>query len=170
MMNPFEIAEIKGREILDCRGDPTLQVDVITREGLMGRADVPSGRSKGKYEAFELRDGGRRFHGRGVLKAVKKVNEIVAPSLKGHNVTDQKQNDKLLIELDGTENKSKLGANTTTGVSLAIAKAAANALKMPLYRHIGGSNAHILPVPLFDLIEGGKLAATELDFQEHHVI
>lgn len=169
-MNQFEIAEIKGREILDCRGDPTLQVDVITREGIMGRADVPSGRSKGKYEAFELRDGGKRFHGKGVLKAVKKVNEIVAPSLKGYDVTDQSQIDKLLIELDGTKNKSKLGANTTTGVSLAIARVAANALKKPLYRHIGGSNAHILPVPLFDLIEGGKLAATELDFQEHHVI
>ena len=169
-MNPFEITKIKGREILDCRGDPTLQVDVISREGIMGRADVPSGRSKGKYEAFELRDGGKRFQGRGVLNAVQKVNEIIAPLLKGRDVTDQRQNDALLIELDGTENKSNLGANTIVGTSLAIAKAAANALKMPLYRYIGGSNAYILPVPLFDLIEGGKLAASELDFQEHHVI
>ncbi len=169
-MNPFEVNEIKGREILDCRGDPTLQVDVITREGIMGRADVPSGRSKGKYEAFELRDGGKRFQGKGVLKAINKINEIIAPSMKGYDVTDQRHCDAFLIELDGTENKSKLGANTIVGTSLAIAKAAANALKMPLYRYIGGSNAHILPVPLFDLIEGGKLAASELDFQEHHVI
>jgi enolase len=136
----------------------------------LGRADVPSGRSTGKYEAFELRDGGIRYQGKGVLKAVKNINEIIAPELNGKNVTEQKEIDELMINLDGTNDKSKLGANAIVGVSLAVAKAAAESLGTPLYRYIGGPNARILPVPLLNLINGGKLAATELDFQEHIVM
>ncbi|TET20921.1 phosphopyruvate hydratase [Candidatus Bathyarchaeota archaeon] len=169
-MERFEIKEIKAREIFDCRGNPTVEVDVITREGILGRADVPSGRSTGKHEAFELRDGGDRYQGKGVLKAVRNVNEIITPALRGRNVTKQRKIDELMIELDGTENKSKLGANAIVGISLAVAKAAANALRIPLYRYIGGSNAYILPVPLLNYINGGKLAATELDFQEHIIM
>jgi enolase len=166
----FEIKEIKAREILDCRGNPTVEVDVVTKGGVLGRADVPSGRSTGTHEALELRDGGDRAHGKGVLKAVRNVNEIIAPALKRKDVVNQREIDELMIELDGTSNKSKLGANAIVGVSLAIAKTAANALKIPLYRYIGGPNAHILPVPVLDLIEGGLLAASDLDFQEHQVI
>ena len=169
-MERFEIKEVKGREVLDCRGNPTVEVEVVTKAGVFGRASVPSGRSRGRHEAFELRDGEKRYHGKGVLKAVKNVNEIIAPMLKGKDVTKQREIDELMIELDGTENKSKLGANAIVGVSLASAKAAANALGIPLYRYIGGINAHILPVPVLDLIEGGKLAATNLDFQEHQVM
>jgi enolase len=169
-MERFEIKEVRAREVLDCRGDPTVEVEVITIGGVLGSASVPSGRSKGKYEAFELRDGEKRYHGKGVLKAVKNVNEIVGPALKGKDVTKQREIDELMIELDGTENKSKIGSNAIVGVSLAVAKTAANALGIPLYRYIGGLNAHILPVPVLDLIEGGKLAATSLDFQEHQVI
>jgi len=169
-MERFEIKEIKAREVLDCRGNPTVEVDVITMEGVLGRADVPSGRSTGKYESFELRDGGDRYHGKGVLKAVRNVNEIIAPALKGKDVTKQREIDELMIELDGTENKSKIGANAIVGVSLAVAKAAANALRIPLYRYVGGLNAHVLPVPILDLIEGGMLAASDLDFQEHQVM
>ncbi|MEM0090107.1 MAG: phosphopyruvate hydratase [Nitrososphaerota archaeon] len=166
----FKIKEVKAREILDCRGEPTVEVDVLTSGGFLGRASVPSGRSTGKYEAFELRDGGHRYLGKGVLKAVKNVNEIIAHVLKGKDVRNQREIDELLIELDGTENKSKLGANAIVGVSLAVAKAAAEALGVPLYRYIGGPNACILPVPFMNLINGGKLAATELDFQEHIVV
>ncbi|MEM0456152.1 MAG: phosphopyruvate hydratase [Nitrososphaerota archaeon] len=166
----FKIKEVKAREILDCRGEPTVEVDVLTSGGFLGRASVPSGRSTGKYEAFELRDGGHRYLGKGVLKAVKNVNEIIAHVLKGKDVRNQREIDELLIELDGTENKSKLGANAIVGVSLAVAKAAAEALGVPLYRYIGGPNACILPVPFMNLINGGKLAATELDFQEHMVV
>ena len=169
-MERFEIKEIKAREVLDCRGNPTVEVEVLTKAGVLGRASVPSGRSTGTHEAFELRDGGKRYHGKGVLKAVKNVNEIIAPALRGKDVTKQREIDELMIKLDGTENKSKLGANAIAGVSLAVAKTAANALRMPLYRYIGGINAHILPVPVLDLIEGGKLAATNLDFQEHQVM
>jgi len=166
----FEIKEIKAREILDCRGNPTVEVDVVTKGGVLGRADVPSGRSTGTHEALELRDGGDRAHGKGVLKTVRNVNEIIAPALKRKDVLNQREIDELMIELDGTANKSKLGANAIVGVSLAIAKTAANALKIPLYRYIGGPNAHVLPVPVLDLIEGGLLAASDLDFQEHQVI
>jgi len=169
-MKQFKIKEIKAREILDCRGNPTIEVDVLTNEGVLGRADVPSGRSTGEHEALELRDGGNRYHGKGVLNAVRNVNEIIASALKGRDVTKQREIDELMIELDGTENKSKLGANAIVGVSIAVAKAAANALKLPLYQHIGGPNAHILPVPVLDLIEGGMLAASDLDFQEHQVM
>lgn len=169
-MEQFKIKKVKAREVLDCRGNPTIEVDVLTNEGVLGRADVPSGRSTGEHEALELRDGGNRYHGKGVLNAVRNVNEIIAPALKGRDVTKQREIDELMIELDGTENKSKLGANAIVGVSIAVAKAAANALKLPLYQHIGGSNAHILPVPVLDLIEGGMLAANDLDFQEHQVM
>jgi len=169
-MDPFKIKDVKAREILDCRGEPTLQVEVITESGIIGTADVPSGRSRGSYEAFELRDGGDRYRGKGVLRAVKNVNEIIAPALRGKDVRRQREIDMLLVELDGTENKSRLGGNAIVGVSLAVAKTAANALEIPLYRYIGGVNAHVLPVPILDLIEGGKLAASSLDFQEHQVI
>ncbi len=169
-MERFEIKEVKAREILDCRGEPTIEVDVWTRGGFLGRADVPSGRSTGKYEALELKDSGDRYRGKGVLKAVQNVNKIIAPALKGRDVTKQREIDELMVELDGTENKSKLGANAIVGVSLAVAKAAANALETSLYQCIGGSEAHVLPVPVLDFIEGGMLAASDLDFQEHQVI
>jgi len=169
-MDQFKIKNIIAREILDCRAQPTVEVDVITEKGILGRADVPVGRSTGKHEAIELRDGGSRYHGRGVLQAVKNVNEILAPALKGYDVTQQRELDELMNTLDGTDNKSKLGANAIVGVSLAVAKAAANALDLPLYRYIGGLNAYIMPVPVLDLIEGGMLAATDLDFQEHQVM
>ena len=166
----FLIKDIRAREVLDCRGEPTIEVDVITEGGILGRADVPRGRSRGSYEAVDLRDGGRRFRGKGVLKAVKNVHEVIAPALKGMDVREQREIDMTMVELDGTENKSRLGGNATTGVSLAVAKAAANALGLPLYRYIGGVGAHILPTPVLDLIEGGLLAASDLDFQEHQVI
>jgi len=166
----FEIKEVRAREILDCRGEPTVEVDVWTNGGFLGRADVPSGRSTGEHEAFELRDREDRYRGKGVLKAVQNVNKIIAPALKGRGVTKQREIDELMVELDGTKNKSKLGANAIVGVSLAVAKAAAKTLGVPLYRYIGGSHAHILPVPFLNLINGGKLAATELDFQEHIVM
>ncbi len=169
MANKFEITAVKGREILDCRGYPTLQVDVWVNNDVLGRADVPCGRSRGTNEAFELRDGGKRYAGFGVRKAVDNVNRIIAPEVTGEDVRNQRKLDQLMIELDGTENKTKLGANAILGVSLAIAQAAASSLGTPLYRYID-VNAHILPVPVLDLIEGGKLAASELDFQEHQVI
>ena len=169
-MRLFDIKTIKAREVLDCRGNPTVEVDVLTEAGVLGRADVPAGRSRGKHEALELRDGGSRYAGMGVLKAVKNVNEIIFPKLKGMDVRKQKDIDTTMIELDGTENKSKLGGNAIVGVSLAVAKAAANALETSLYQLIGGPNACILPVPVLDLIEGGLLAASDLDFQEHQVI
>ena len=156
--------------ILDCRGDPTLQVDILTKGAVLGRADVPQGRSTGKYEAYVLRDGGTKYTGRGVTKAIENVNKVIGPKLRGIDVRNQREIDAYMIELDGTENKSKLGANAIVGVSLAVARTAANSLGIPLYTYLGGPNAHILPVPLLDLIEGGKLAASELDFQEHHVI
>jgi len=166
----FNINSIKAREILDCRGNPTVEVDVVTDDGVLGRADVPAGRSRGKHEAFELRDGGTRYAGKGVLKAVNNVNATIAPALKSMDVRKQKKIDKTMIELDGTENKSKLGGNAIVGVSLAVARTAANALDVPLYQYIGGPNAHVLPVPLLNYINGGKLAATDLDFQEHIIM
>ncbi len=164
------IKDIKAREILDCRGEPTIEVDVITEDGTLGRAAVPCGLSKGEHEALEIRDGGNRYAGRGVKKAIDNVHEIIRPALLGKNSVKQREIDELLIELDGTPNKSKLGANAIVGVSLAVAKAAANALGKPLYKHIGGDGPHILPVPVLDMIEGGLLAASGLDFQEHQVM
>lgn len=168
--NRFKIKSVKAREVLDCRGEPTIEVDVITEGGVLGRADAPAGRSRGKYEAFEVRDGGKRYGGRGVQKAVKIVNEIIAPMLKGMDVRQQREIDYTMIEYDGTENKSKLGGNAMVATSWAVAKAAANALSLPLYRYIGGVNSYILPVPMFLYVCGGKLAATDLDFQEFSVM
>ena len=169
MGKDFEITAVKGREIIDCRGYPTVQVDVWVNNAVLGRANVPCGRSKGRHEAFELRDGGKRYAGFGVRKAIDNVNKVIAPEVVGKDVRDQRKLDKLMIAMDGTQNKAKLGANAIVGVSLAIAKAAACSLRIPLYRYIN-TNAHILPVPALDLIEGGMLAASELDFQEHLVI
>lgn len=169
-METFQIKDVKAREVLDCRANPTVEVQIATKSNIVGRASVPSGRSTGSHEAFELRDGCTRYHGKGVLNAVKNVNEVIAPALIGIDVTKQREIDELMIKLDGTENKSKLGANAIVGVSIATARTAANALGIPLYRYIGGVNSYVLPVPFLDLIEGGKLAATELDFQEHQAI
>ncbi len=166
----FIIKNIKAREVLNGRGEPSVEVEIITEGGIVSTASVPTGRSRSKYEAVDLRDGGRRYRGMGVLRAIENINRIIAPALKGKDVRRQREIDMLLNELDGTPNKSKLGGNAILGVSLAVAKTAAKALGEPLYRYIGGANAHILPVPHVNVIEGGKLAATELDFQELHII
>ncbi|WP_042701442.1 phosphopyruvate hydratase [Thermococcus sp. PK] len=169
MENPFEITGIVAREILDSRGNPTVEVDVYTPVA-MGRAAVPSGASTGIHEALELRDGGKRYHGKGVKRAVENVNKIIAPELLGMDVTLQRDIDMLMVELDGTENKSNLGANAILGVSLAVAKAAANTLGMPLYRYLGGANAYVLPVPMSNVINGGAHAGNDLDFQEFMIM
>lgn len=169
-MNEFQIKSVKAREILDCRGDPTIEVDVMTEGGILGRADTPAGRSRGKYEAFEVRDGGVRYDGLGVRKAVKIVEETIAPLLQGMDVRKQREIDYKMIEKDGTEDKSKLGGNSMVATSWAVAKAAANTMSFPVYRYIGGSNAFVLPVPMFLYICGGKLAATDFDFQEFNVM
>ncbi|UJS18021.1 MAG: phosphopyruvate hydratase [Candidatus Jettenia sp.] len=163
---------IKAREILDSRGTPTVEVDVILRDGTTGRAAVPSGASTGKREALELRDTDKpsRYLGKGVRTAVKNVNEIIAPKLEGMDVTGQVEIDTLLITLDGTKNKEKLGANAILGVSLAAARAAANALCLPLYRYIGGTNAKILPVPMMNILNGGKHADNNVDIQEFMIM
>ena len=169
MENPFEITGIVAREILDSRGNPTIEVDVYTPVA-MGRAAVPSGASTGIHEALELRDGGKRYHGKGVKRAVENVNKIIAPELIGMDVTLQRDIDMLMLELDGSENKSNLGANAILGVSLAVAKAAANTLGMPLYRYLGGANAYVLPVPMSNVINGGAHAGNDLDFQEFMIM
>ncbi len=169
-MDQFKIKTTKAREVLDCRGDPTIEVDVVTEGGVLGRADTPAGRSRGRYEAFEMRDGGKRYGGLGVQKAVKIVNEAIAPLLKDRDVRQQREIDYAMIECDGTEDKSKLGGNCLVATSWAVAKAAANALSLPVYRYIGGSDAFVLPVPMFLYICGGKLAATDFDFQEFNVM
>lgn len=166
-----EIIDVTAREILDSRGNPTVEVDMMVSSGAVGRAAVPSGASTGKREALELRDKRRkRYGGKGVSKAVKNVKEIIAPALLGADAADQAGVDRRLIELDGTPNKSKLGANAILGVSLAAARAAAQAFQMPLYRYIGGINASILPVPLMNIINGGAHAANNLDIQEFMVV
>ena len=162
----MKISEIRGREILDSRGNPTIEAEVILENGVIGRASVPSGASTGENEALELRDGGKRYNGNGVLKAVANINGHIAPALRGCNVYDQRCLDRLMIELDGTPTKSNLGANAILGVSLAIAKAAAKACGMPLYRYIGGTNAHILPVPMMNLLNGGRHSDAPIAFQE----
>jgi enolase len=165
------ISDIIAREILDSRGNPTIEVEVLTEEGYFGRAAVPSGASTGKYEAVELRDGEKdRYLGKGVQKAVENVEEIIADHLVGEEVTDQRYLDQLMIDLDGTPNKSKLGANAILGVSLAIAKAAAEECGMPLYRYIGGANAHVLPVPMMNILNGGAHADNGIDFQEFMIL
>lgn len=165
MRKDFEITAVKGREIIDCRGYPTVQVDVWVNDAVLGRADVPCGRSTGTHEAFELRDGEKRYAGFGVRKAVDNVNRVIAPEVIGKDVRDQRKLDQLMIEVDGTENKAKLGANAILGVSLAVARAAASSLGIPLYKYID-TNAHILPVPMMNLINGGRLTSNYLDFQE----
>ena len=162
----MKISEIRGREILDSRGNPTIEAEVILENGVIGRASVPSGASTGENEALELRDGGKRYNGNGVLKAMANINGHIAPALRGCNVYDQRSLDRLMIELDGTPTKSNLGANAILGVSLAIAKAAAKACGMPLYRYIGGTNAHILPVPMMNLLNGGRHSDAPVAFQE----
>jgi enolase len=162
---------IHAREILDSRGNPTLEVEVMLDDGSIGTAAVPSGASTGAHEAVELRDGDNsRYLGKGVLKAVNNVNEEITPELLGMNALDQVTIDRLLIELDGTPNKAKLGANATLGVSLAVAKAAADAVGLPLYRYLGGTNARYLPVPLMNVINGGKHADNTIDFQEFMIV
>ncbi|MCR4940245.1 MAG: phosphopyruvate hydratase [Treponemataceae bacterium] len=167
MMNCLAIDKIIGREIIDSRGNPTVEVDVILENGVLGRAAVPSGASTGENEALELRDGDKkRYGGKGVLKAVDNVNKIIAPALKGDNVFDQRAVDLKMLALDGTATKSKLGANAILGVSLATAQAAAKALNIPLYRYIGGANAHVLPVPMMNIINGGAHSDAPIAFQE----
>lgn len=165
------IAEIFARQILDSRGNPTVEADVITDEGAVGRAAVPSGASTGIHEAVELRDGDKKkYLGKGVLKAVKNVNEIIAPALLGKDVADQTGIDEMMIKLDGTENKGKLGANGILAVSMAIAKAAAEEAALPLYRYIGGTNARTLPIPMMNILNGGAHADNKIDFQEFMVM
>ncbi|MDE6856972.1 MAG: phosphopyruvate hydratase [Muribaculaceae bacterium] len=163
----MKIAEIKGREILDSRGNPTVEVDVILESGVMGRAAVPSGASTGENEALELRDGDKsRYLGKGVLKAVANVNGPIRDLLIGHSALDQIGIDEAMIKLDGTETKSNLGANAVLGVSLAVAKAAANYLDLPLYKYIGGCNTYVLPVPMMNIINGGAHSDAPICFQE----
>ncbi len=163
----MKIEKIKAREILDSRGNPTIEVDVWLESGAFGRAAVPSGASTGEHEAIELRDGDKkRYGGKGVLSAVKNVNSIIAPALKGMSALDQRAIDKALITLDDTKNKKKLGANAMLGVSLAVARAAAHCLDMPLYRYIGGTNAYVLPVPMMNIINGGSHSDSPIAFQE----
>lgn len=164
------ITQIHARQILDSRGNPTVEVDVVTENGILGRAAVPSGASTGEYEAVELRDGGDSYLGKGVSKAVNNVNEIIAQELVGFNVFEQALIDKTMIELDGTENKSKLGANAILGVSLAVAHAAANELNMPLYRYVGGTNAKVLPVPMMNIVNGGSHSDAPIAFQEFMIM
>lgn len=165
------ITEIVARQVLDSRGNPTIEVDVHTSEGIMGRAAVPSGASTGKHEAMELRDGDKkRYGGKGVQKAISNVNDQIAEDLYGWDVTDQYGLDNAMIEMDGTPNKSKLGANAILGVSLAAAKAAAQTVGLPLYRYIGGANARTLPVPMMNILNGGAHADNKIDFQEFMVM
>ncbi|MDW8333588.1 MAG: phosphopyruvate hydratase [Bacteroidia bacterium] len=165
------IADIKAREILDSRGNPTLEVDVYTDDGFWGRAAVPSGASTGSFEAVELRDGDQsRFNGKGVRRAVENVNNIIAAELAELDILEQRKLDRTLLELDGTENKSRLGANAILGVSLAVAAAAAASLEIPLYRYIGGVNANVLPVPMMNILNGGAHADNKVDFQEFMIM
>ena len=163
----MKIKKIVGREVLDSRGNPTVEVEVFTESGAMGRAAVPSGASTGEHEALELRDGDKgRYGGKGVLKAVSNVNTVIAPALVGKSVLEQRAIDRLMLDLDGTPTKSKLGANAILGVSLAVAKAAADYLKLPLYRYIGGTNTYVMPVPMMNIINGGAHSDAPIAFQE----
>jgi enolase len=165
------IIDVHARQILDSRGNPTIEVDVITENGVLGRAAVPSGASTGMHEAVELRDDDKKVYmGKGVLKAVANVNDIIAAELKGVDVFEQNAIDSLMIELDGTENKGKLGANAILGVSLAVAKAAAQESRQPLYRYIGGVNANILPIPMMNIVNGGSHSDAPIAFQEFMIM
>lgn len=161
-----DIMHVFAREILDSRGNPTVEAEVVLDDGAHGRAGVPSGASTGEHEAHELRDGGKRYLGKGVLQAVDNVNEVIADELAGQVADDQRLIDAAMLELDGTENKSKLGANAILGVSMAVAKAAADSAALPLYRYIGGPNAHVLPVPMMNILNGGAHADSGVDVQE----
>ncbi|WP_185882737.1 phosphopyruvate hydratase [Blattabacterium cuenoti] len=166
-----KIKHIQSRQILDSRGNPTIEVDVITENGILGRASVPSGASKGEREAFELRDNDQNiFSGNGVLNAIQNVNEIIYPELIGESILDQIHIDKIMLELDGTKNKSRLGANSILAVSLASAKAASCELKIPLYKYIGGSFSRSLPIPLINIINGGKHSNAPIVFQEFMIV
>lgn len=165
------IIDVRAREILDSRGNPTVEVDVLLDDGSFGRAAVPSGASTGAHEAVELRDSGaKRYMGKGTLGAVKNVNEKIAPEVIGMDALAQEEIDELMIEMDGTKNKGKFGANAILGVSLAVAKAAANSAGLPLYRYLGGCNANILPVPMMNILNGGKHADNNVDFQEFMIM
>ena len=165
------IDEIQAREILDSRGNPTVEVEVYLEDGVMGRAAVPSGASTGAHEAVELRDGDKtRYLGKGTMQAVRNVNELIAPELVNHPITEQAAIDQTMIDIDGTPNKGKLGANAILGVSLACAKAASEALGLPLYRYLGGVNAKDLPVPMMNILNGGKHADNTVDIQEFMVM
>lgn len=171
MRTQVKIASIHAREIMDSRGNPTVEVDLVTEYGTLGRAAVPSGASTGAFEAVELRDGdAARYKGTGVLKAVQNVNELIAPALVGFDVFDQEGLDQKMLELDGTENKAKLGANAILGVSLAAARAAAAELELPLYAYLGGIQAHTLPVPMMNVINGGKHADNSVNLQEFMIM
>jgi len=165
------ITDLRAREILDSRGNPTVEVEVLTEDGVIGRAAVPSGASTGSHEAVELRDGdAARYLGKGVLQAVRNVNDKLAPELISMSIYDQKAIDQKMLELDGTDNKSKLGANAILGVSLAVAKAAAGTANMPLYRYVGGVHAHVLPMPLMNILNGGSHADNSIDIQEFMIV
>lgn len=170
MLNKLEIIGVQGREILDSRGNPTVEVEIQLEGGAVGRAAVPSGASTGRFEAVELRDGGRRFQGLGVKKAVEHVNTVLAESIIFESAMDQRHIDRLLREADGTENKENLGANAILGVSMAVARAAANGLEMPLYRYLGGIGAHELPVPMMNILNGGVHADNTVDLQEFMIM
>ena len=164
------ITDVYAREILDSRGNPTVEVEVLAGENICGRASVPSGASTGQFEAVELRDGESRYQGLGVELAVEHVNTRIAPEVIDMNVFEQNEIDRVMIKLDGTENKSSLGANATLGVSMAVARAAANALHMPLYRYLGGVSAGKMPIPMMNILNGGKHADNTVDFQEFMIM
>jgi enolase len=166
----MKIRKVSAREILDSRGNPTVEVDVVLDRDILGRAAVPSGASTGSHEALELRDGKKRYGGKGVLKAVDNVNRLIAPKLRGRDASRQEDIDRLMLDLDGTPNKSRLGANAILGVSLAVAKAAAAAAKLPLFRYLGGSRATTLPVPMMNILNGGVHADSSVDLQEFMVV
>ncbi|CAN5646821.1 phosphopyruvate hydratase [soil metagenome] len=166
----MEIIDVLGREILDSRGNPTVEVEILLEDGSLGRAAVPSGASTGEFEAAELRDGGERYGGKGVSRAVANVNEQIRPLLVGYDATHQRDIDDALLDLDGTPNKSSIGANAILGASLAAAKAAAASCGLPLYAYLGGPNAHLLPVPLMNIINGGAHAESSVDFQEFMIV
>ncbi len=170
-MSSLKISKVIGRQVIDSRGNPTVEVDIHLEGGALGRAAVPSGASTGEHEAWELRDGDKsKFLGKGVLKAVAAINTVIAPALIGLEATEQAVIDKIMLALDGTPNKAKLGANAILGVSLALAKAAAGQLRMPLYKYVGGANAKVLPVPMMNIINGGAHSDAPIDFQEFMVM
>ena len=170
MYQYLPIIDVYAREILDSRGNPTVEVEVLAGENIRGRASVPSGASTGQFEAMELRDGGKRYLGKGVQKAVDNVNTQIAPEIIGMSVFEQTEIDRLMLRMDGTENKSNLGANAMLGVSMAVARAAARALQIPLYRYLGGVSARKLPIPMMNILNGGKHADNPVDFQEFMIM